>query len=73
MATLEELQESALELSATERATLVGAIVRSLSTDREIMDAWLDEVERRDRQLGDSPEAGIPAAEALSKARAALS
>ena len=73
MATIEELQASALELSQTERAALVGVIVKSLIPDRDIMDAWLDEAERRDQELGDDPEAGAPAIEVLKRARAALS
>ena len=73
MATIEEIRASVLELPAAERAALVGVLVNSLAPEQGILDAWLDEAERRDRQLGDDPAAGIPAAEVFKRARAALS
>lgn len=63
----------ALELSAVERASLVGMIVKSLvASDSEIWEAWLDEAQRRDREMGEDPKAGIPAHEVFRRARANL-
>lgn len=40
--------------------------------DEEIWQAWLDEAERRDREMGEDPDAGIPFEEVMRKARASL-
>ncbi len=52
----------------------MGLIVKSLvPPEDEILTAWIDEAHRRDQEMGDDPEAGIPAAEVLRKARASIS
>jgi Putative addiction module component len=71
--TIDEIGARALELSALERASLVGMLVKSLlAPDRDIWKAWLDEAQRRDQEMGEDPEAGVPAQEAFRRAYASL-
>lgn len=72
-ASIEEIQARVLQLAAADRAALVGVIVKSLTPDQDIMNAWLDEAERRDREMKEDPSVGIPMQDVLRKARAALS
>lgn len=69
-APIDELEAQILTLSAEERARLAGVLIRSLTPDDEVAAAWLDEAERRDRQMGDDPQAGSPADQVLQRARA---
>ena len=72
-ATVADLEETMLALPEPERARLAGSLVRSLTPgDEAIWQAWLDEAERRDREMGDDPEAGVPAEEVLREARSRL-
>lgn len=72
-ATLTELESKALALPKRARVHLVSSLVRSLTAKNGgLTKAWLDEAERRDREMGEDPEAGIPAEEVLRKARASL-
>ncbi len=72
-ATVDELEKTVLALPEAERARLAGSLVRSLASSEDVIGtAWLDEAERRDREMGDDPEAGIPAGEVLRKARSRL-
>lgn len=71
--TLDELESKALALPQAARARLVGSLVRSLTEGQSgVTEAWLDEAERRDREMGEASEAGVPAQEVLRKARAHL-
>lgn len=46
---------------------------RSFTTgDEEIWGTWLDEAERRDRGMGEDPEAGAPADEVRRRLRSRL-
>lgn len=71
-ATVDELETKALSLPEADRARLVGTLVRSLTADDAIAAAWLDEAEARDREMGEDPDAGLPAGDVLRKARARL-
>lgn len=72
-ASVADLEETMLALPEAERARLVESLVQSLTPrDEAIRDAWLDEAERRDRDMGDDPDAGISAEEVLRKARSRL-
>ena len=71
--TLDELESKILGLPQAARARLAGTLLRSLTeVDDETTKAWLDEAERRDREMGDDPKAGVPAQDVLRKARASL-
>jgi putative addiction module component (TIGR02574 family) len=72
-ATVDDLEATVLALPEPERARLAGSLVRSLTTgDEAVREAWLDEAERRDRDMGEDPDAGVPAGEVFRKARARL-
>ncbi len=71
-ATVDELEAKALTLSEADRARLVGTLVRSLTGEDEIAAVWLDEAEARDREMGEDPDAGVPAGDVLRRTRARL-
>jgi len=72
-ATVDELESKALALPESDRARLVASLVRSLTApDDAIAAAWLDEAEKRDREMGEDPDAGVPADEVFRRARARL-
>jgi putative addiction module component (TIGR02574 family) len=71
-ATVDELETKALALPEPDRVRLVGALVRSLTADDEIAAAWFDEAEARDREMGEDPDAGVPAGEVFRRATARL-
>lgn len=66
------VEAQALELTAKERARLADRLITSLFEDREIEDAWSIEVERRIEEVESGRAKLIPAAEAISRARAAI-
>jgi putative addiction module component (TIGR02574 family) len=72
-ATVDDLEATVLALPEPERVRLAGSLVRSLTTGEEaIRTAWLDEAERRDREMGEDPDSGVPAEEVLRKVRSRL-
>jgi putative addiction module component (TIGR02574 family) len=66
------VEAQALELTAEERAQLADRLITSLFEDREIEEAWSAEVERRIEEVESGRATLIPAAEAISRARAAI-
>jgi len=70
---LDEPEAEALRLAPEERAKLAQRLLRSQerSAEAEIDRLWIEEAERRHRDLDTGAES-IPAAEALARARAAL-
>ena len=72
-ATVDHLEATVLALPEPVRVRLASSLVRSLSTgDESVLAAWLDEAERRDREMGEDPDAGVPAEEVLRKTRSGL-
>jgi len=71
---LKSIETEALQLSEKDRAELVRKLVLSLDqpSDAELENDWLDEAERRAKQLDSSEVRGVPAEEFLKKARALL-
>lgn len=71
---LEEIEQAALGLPAAERAQLVTRLVASLDqqADEEVELAWIEEVERRYREVVADPGAAESAASAFQRARDAL-
>ena len=69
-----EVESRALRLPRRERARLAQHLISSL--DREVSpdvdNLWLQEAERRLRQLAAGKVAGIPAEKVVKKARSAL-
>lgn len=68
----ETLEAEALKLTIDERAKLAEHLIASLDEDSEIEEAWAAETERRIAEIESGTVELIPAAEALSRARAAL-
>lgn len=72
-ATVQDLEAQALTLSEPDRVRLVGTLVQSLTDAADpVFLSWLDEAERRDREMGDDPAAGAPTDEVLRRASARL-
>ncbi len=71
---LKAIETEALQLSEKDRAELVRKLVLSLDqpSDAELESDWLDEAERRAKQLDSGEVRGVPAEEFLKKARALL-
>ncbi|WP_028301682.1 addiction module protein [Oceanospirillum beijerinckii] len=71
---LKAIETEALQLSEKDRAELVRKLVLSLDqpSDAELENDWLDEAERRAKQLDSGEVRGVPAEEFLKKARALL-
>jgi putative addiction module component (TIGR02574 family) len=68
----EALEAEALKLSVAERARLAEHLIASLDEDSEIEQSWADETERRIAEIEAGTAQMIPAAEAITRARAAL-
>jgi putative addiction module component (TIGR02574 family) len=69
---LSVIEAQALKLTAEERARLADRLLSSLSEDHEIDEAWAVEVERRIEAIESGRAQLIPAAEAITHARAAV-
>lgn len=69
----ETVSQEALKLSSKARAKLARELLQSLepTAEAEIDRLWLDEAERRDREM-DADQPGIPIEQVLERARAAL-
>ena len=74
-AKLRKLEAKALQLTATERSELIGALIASLEGEargslEEIRDAWDAEIERRIAEMEAGRTHFVDAAEALRTLRA---
>ena len=69
-----ELESKALRLSRRERARLAQRLISSLDqkADADVEKLWLQEAERRLRELQSGKVVGIPAEKVLRKARPTL-
>ncbi len=69
-----ELASKALRLPRRERARLAQRLISSLDpdVDADVEKLWLQEAERRLRELKSGKVAGIPAEKVIRKARSAL-
>jgi len=69
-----DLESKALRLSPKERARLAQRLISSLDQelDADAERLWLDEAERRLRELESGKVTGIPAENVVRKARSAL-
>lgn len=68
VATVEQLEAEALQLSAPERARLAERLIASLDEEVEIERAWAEEVQRRLEEFDSGKVHAIPAAEVFAKA-----
>ena len=69
---LEALEAEVMKLSAEERAHLVDRLLASLTEDAAVEGAWAAEVERRIAEIESGRGQVVPAADAISRARAAV-
>ncbi len=69
---LEIVEAQALQLKPEERARLADRLIASLTGGEEIDEAWAVEVERRVQEIESGRARLIPAAEAISRVRAAI-
>jgi len=74
--TLEQLEEAVLALPADSQAALLGRLLKRLGEkdeiDEEVATVWVEEAERRDREMDNGNTPGIPAEEVFEKLRASL-
>jgi putative addiction module component (TIGR02574 family) len=74
--TFEELEAAALKLSKERQEELVHALILSLKADQEQDPAheqlWMEEIERRCRDIDEGRATLIPGEEVFQRARAAL-
>jgi hypothetical protein len=68
----EDIERQALGLSAQERARLAQELLDSIDrlSDSEVASLWLDEAERRAREIDRGAAVLVPGAEVTQKARA---
>jgi hypothetical protein len=74
MPNLPELETEALKLDPRSRARLAERLLSSLDalSEAEIEALWLDEAERRDRDLDSGDSQGVPARQVLAELRSRL-
>ena len=74
--TFEELEAAALKLSSESRARLAHALILSLDPgeepDPEHEKLWMEEIERRCRDIDEGRTQPVPGEEAFQRIRAAL-
>jgi hypothetical protein len=70
----EKIYNEALNLPAEDRLTLLDRLLHSsnLSTQEDIDQAWVEEAERRDRQIDEGTATLIPGTEVFAKINARL-
>ena len=72
--TLDQLEDEVLHLPEESRARLMERLLSSFqqepgSDEEHLAQEWVEEAERRDREMSSSSEDGLPAQEVLSKLR----
>ena len=70
---LAALEAEALKLPPEERVLLADHLLASLSSEREIEDAWAAEVERRVAEIEGGQVTLVPVEQAIERARKAIS
>ena len=69
---LESLAAEALALAPEDRVQLASQLIASVFPDKDVEDAWADEVERRVQEIESGHAPLTSADEAIARARAAL-
>ena len=69
---LTSLEAEALMLSPEDRAVLADHLLASLTTEREVEEAWAVEVERRIAEIESGRMSLAPVEQAIARARQAL-
>ncbi len=66
------LESEAMQLSASERASLAQALIASLDEDSEIEETWITEAPRRDAEMSNGQASGVSMADVFTKIRSSL-
>ena len=74
MSNYEEIMSAALALPADSRAMLAEELLESLAADEQerINELWVEEAERRDRELEDGTVKALPGEEVMNRLRVRL-
>lgn len=72
--TIEELEEELVNLSDPEKKQLLRRLIADLDEgrDEDVERAWLEEAQRRYKELKDGVVKAVPAGEAIARARERL-
>jgi putative addiction module component (TIGR02574 family) len=72
--TAKQIEAAAIKLPKRDRERIANRLRESLQTDgkKEILEAWLEKVERRERDLAEGLEEEIPYEQVKAKIRASL-
>lgn len=68
----DDLEREALKLSADERVEFAYSLLRSVDEDPEHERLWMEEIQRRCREIDEGKATLIPADQVLAKLRAKL-
>ena len=69
---LESLAAEALTLTPQDRVQLADRLIASVFPNKDVEDAWANEVERRVQEIESGRAQLTPAAEAIARARSAI-
>ena len=72
--TAKQVEAAAVKLPRRDRERIANRLIESLGPEREkqILDAWAAEAERRDRELDEGKEVALPYEEVMAELRASL-
>jgi putative addiction module component (TIGR02574 family) len=72
--TAKQIESAAVKLPRRERERIANRLLESLGPEleKQILDAWVAEAERRDRELDDGSEVALPYEEVMAELRASL-
>jgi putative addiction module component (TIGR02574 family) len=72
--TAKQIEAAAVKLPRRERERIANRLLESLGPEleKQILDAWVAEAERRDRELDDGSEVALPYEEVMAELRASL-
>lgn len=68
--TVETLEAAALQLTFADRARLVERLIATLDADREVAEAWVAEVERRQTEMENGTVTLLSGPESLAELKA---
>ena len=72
--TAKQIEEAAIKLPKRDRKRIAQRLLETLESkrDREILDAWVVEAERRDRELDEGTAPELPFDKVMTKLKASL-
>ena len=72
--TAKQIEAAAAKLPRRDRERIANRLLESLGPEleKQILDAWVAEAERRDRELDDGSEVALPYEEVMAELRASL-